>query len=238
MTTVQIAIKDKDYALLLKSLLVREQEYTVLIVDRPDLTIPGLIVLADSLLDASNSFDPERMIVVASRRTTRHLRELWRARLRNVVFPDDSPQTAFLAIMAARERLLASPHRPHPILLLSRPAIGLEGNALRGPFALTDSVIDEEVTDKSAGAFALDDSDNGTRFSIVFVGRSDLDVNNQLHVYVGTYQRFKFVYCSSARAAFERQCSLFHDFDPRDNLVHPLRQANTNWNCPRCKLFG
>jgi hypothetical protein len=211
MTTVQIAIKDKDYALLLKSLLVREQEYTVLIVDRPDLTIPGLIVLADSLLDASNSFDPERMIVVASRRTTRHLRELWRARLRNVVFPDDSPQTAFLAIMAARERLLASPHRPHPILLLSKRAIGL---------------------------FALDDSDNGTRFSIVFVGRSDLDVNNQLHVYVGTYQRFKFVYCSSARAAFERQCSLFHDFDPRDNLVHPLRQANTNWNCPRCKLFG
>jgi hypothetical protein len=211
MTTVQIAIKDKDYALLLKSLLVRDQEYTVLIVDRPDLTIPGLIVLADSLLDASNSFDPERMIVVASRRTTRHLRELWRARLRNVVFPDDSPQTAFLAIMAARERLLASPHRPHPILLLSKRAIGL---------------------------FALDDSDNGTRFSIVFVGRSDLDVNNQLHVYVGTYQRFKFVYCSSARAAFERQCSLFHDFDPRDNLVHPLRQANTNWNCPRCKLFG
>jgi hypothetical protein len=151
MTTVQIAIKDKDYALLLKSLLVREQEYTVLIVDRPDLTIPGLIVLADSLLDASNSFDPERMIVVASRRTTRHLRELWRARLRNLVFPDDSPQTAFLAIMAARERLLASPHRPHPILLLSERAIGLEGNALRGPFALTDSVIDEEVTDKSAG---------------------------------------------------------------------------------------
>lgn len=78
----------------------------------------------------------------------------------------------------------------------------------------------------SAGAFVLD-SENGAKFHAVFVGRSDLDLNSQLHLYVGVYKRFKYVYCSSAKAAFERECGLFHDFDPYDNAIHPLRQAGS-----------
>jgi hypothetical protein len=229
MTTVQIAVENRDYAFVLRSLLVREEGFRVLIVDRPDLTIPGLIVLADSLLDAANSADPERLVVVASRRTTGHLRALWRAGLHNVVFADDPPQTACLAVIAALRQL-------YPVR--SQGGTDLEGTALRGPFVLTDSVIDHEVRVTAAGAFALDDSDNGIHFRIVFVGRSDMDVNNQLHVYVGTYKRFKFAYCVSARAAFEKQCSLFHDFDPRDNMIHPLRPVGSDWNCLRCRLFG
>jgi hypothetical protein len=113
----------------------------------------------------------------------------------------------------------------------------LEGNGLKGPFALTDDIIDQEVSDRGPGAFALDDNYNGGGFKTTFVGRSDLDVNNQLHVYVGKYKRFKFVYCPSARAAFEKECKLFHDFAPQDNAVHPGRPAQSDWTCPRCNLL-
>ena len=111
-------------------------------------------------------------------------------------------------------------------------------NGLEGPYALTDSVIDEVVRRQSPGAFALDKADDGGGFQIVYVGRSDLDVNNQLHVYVGTYKRFKFAYCASPHAAFEKECCLFHDFEPADNAIHPRRPGDSNWTCPRCQLFG
>lgn len=128
------------------------------------------------------------------------------------------------------------PHRREPLQCEKRRPY-LERNGLRGPFALTDCIIDRVVTDRSPGAFLLDDSDDGGDFSVAFVGRSDLDVNNQLHVYVGRYRRFKFVYCPSARAAFQKECGLFHDFAPRDN-IHPHRPRGSQWTCPRCTLLG
>lgn len=114
----------------------------------------------------------------------------------------------------------------------------MEGNGLSGPFALTDEIIDQQVIDSRPGAFALDHSHGDNDFKAIFIGRSDLDVNNQLHVYVGRYTRFKFVYCSTAQAAFERECKLFHDFAPQDNLLHPRRPPRTKWTCPRCGLLG
>jgi hypothetical protein len=114
----------------------------------------------------------------------------------------------------------------------------LESNGIQGPFALTDSNIDREVTRTSAGVFTLDDTEDAVRFHVVFVGRSDFDLNNQLHVYVGTYKRFKFAYCSSARSAFEKECELFHDFEPPENLNHPARLPGSGWTCNRCGLFG
>jgi hypothetical protein len=54
---------------------------------------------------------------------------------------------------------------------------------------------------------------------------------------VGKYKRFKYGYASSAKAAFEKECKLYHDFEPRDNEVHPARPAGTNWECPRCPIF-
>src|SRR5690349_572887 len=111
-------------------------------------------------------------------------------------------------------------------------------NGLRGPFTLTDSVIDQEVIEKSPGAFALDDSDDASSFQVLYVGSSDCDVNNQLHVYVGTYKRFKYEYCSSPQDAFNRECGLWHDFEPQDNVIHPLRPTGTTWRCPGCSLLG
>jgi len=111
-------------------------------------------------------------------------------------------------------------------------------NGLRGPFALTDEAIDQEVSPAQPGAYLLEGSTDLINFHVDYVGRSDTDVNNQLHVHVGSYKRFRYEQCSSPQAAFEKECSLYHDFEPHDNPIHPQRPPGMQWKCPRCKLFG
>jgi hypothetical protein len=111
-------------------------------------------------------------------------------------------------------------------------------NGLRGPFALSDGMIDAQVSHSGPGAYVLEDSPDLVNFRVVYVGRSDTNVNNQLHVHVGSYKRFRYEYCTSAQAAFERECALYHDFEPRDNPIHPQRPSGTDWKCPRCGLFS
>jgi hypothetical protein len=238
MTTVQLAITNRNYASALGKLLSAEGHFSVVIVDQPDSSIPGLIVLTDNLVSAVQSSDPERFVIISTDREIQHQNRLWKAGFRHVIFADQSLEMACLAIVAAHLRLQSRVPQPNCSILDGEGVSGLHENGLQGPFALTDSVIDDVVLLQSPGAFVLDSSEDGPSFRAVFVGRSDLDVNNQLHVYVGTYKRFKFIYCPTAQRAFERECSLFHDFEPTDNVHHPLRPRGSNWNCPRCKLLG
>jgi hypothetical protein len=92
----------------------------------------------------------------------------------------------------------------------------MASSGLKGSFALTDEKIDEEVTKTSPGAYALGYTSDET-FHIKYVGRSDSDVNDRLHDWAGKYKRFKYDYFGSAKAAFEKECNLYHDFDPVDN---------------------
>ena len=64
-----------------------------------------------------------------------------------------------------------------------------------------------------------------------------MDVAARLMDHVGDYKRFKFEYYGSAKAAFEKECRLYHDFDPPDNDVHPARSAGKDWKCPVCDIF-
>ena len=97
--------------------------------------------------------------------------------------------------------------------------------------------IDKEVTKKSAGVYALDaTSERGFTFS--YVGRSDDNVAGRLKTYVGTKCKFfKFAYCSSPKSAFEAECELYHDKQPKDNINHPDRPDGSGWKCPRCTKF-
>lgn len=108
---------------------------------------------------------------------------------------------------------------------------------LKGPFDLDEETIDAEVTRTSPGAYALDSGTDASKFYVFDVGRSDTDVNDRLHKHVGNYKRFKYEYYSSAKAAFEKECNLYHDFEPSDNKTHPARPTGSGWKCPRCKLF-
>lgn len=112
----------------------------------------------------------------------------------------------------------------------------MPASGLKGAYPLTDEGIDNNVTQISAGAYALGRVTDDT-FYIEYIGRSDADVNGRLHDHVGAYPKFKYGYFGSAKAAFEKECNLYHDFSPKDNKVHPARPTGANWKCPRCKVY-
>jgi len=225
-TTVQIAISNTLSAYSLRDILLREGEFNVLVVDKPDPRIPGLIVAEQGLLgDLLNSEEPTRFVVLV-RGDSDELSRLWRAGFHYVVFDQDF-RIAYIAILAAKQRFLATMRPLQPV-----------ASVLSGPFTLSDDVIDQQVSRKSPGVYVLDDSDDVLRFHVAHVGSSSVDVNNQLHVHVGAYQNFKYEYCPSPRVAFEKECSLYHDFESQENLLHPRRPAGSGWLCPRCRLFG
>jgi hypothetical protein len=114
---------------------------------------------------------------------------------------------------------------------------------MEGPYPCTETATDQFVTRKSAGTYALSRSRDGT-FVVSYVGRSDDDVNGRLKHWArqNIYKRFKFTYATSPKAAFEKECVSYHDFGgtdgTMDNKVHPDRPKGTDWQCPRCNVFG
>ena len=106
-------------------------------------------------------------------------------------------------------------------------------------FTLNKDTISSVVTRVSPGAYALGTL-NGDTFYVAYVGRSDGDLAQRLKFWVGRYTHFKAGYSESPRAAFIKECNLYHDFGEHelDNKVHPDRPENSSWKCPRCKIFG
>ena len=112
---------------------------------------------------------------------------------------------------------------------------------LKGPFSLTDEKIDSVVTRTSPGAYALGYVNSSDAFIVKYVGRSDDDINDRLHDWIGEYSKFKFGYFTSPKAAFEKECRIWHDFggpeDLLDNEIHPDRSDGSDWECPVCDIF-
>jgi hypothetical protein len=151
-------------------------------------------------------------------------------------------RTALLALEA-----LSSPHladaEQQARALIRRNASGVRPGispsaGLSGPHRLDPETIAAIVSRKAPGAYALGRSE-GQTFYIRYVGRSDEDVAAALARHVGDYQHFKFAYFGSARAAFEKECQLYHDFGEAklNNKLHPLRPSSGHWHCPRCRIF-
>ena len=106
----------------------------------------------------------------------------------------------------------------------------MPSTGLHGPYPLTRAEIDKRVVE-SIGVYVLNDNNSGS-FYVHRVGRSDVDVNARLKDYVGDYERFKYGHYRTKKPAFEKECHIYHDFDPRDNVNHPDRPDGTNYSCP------
>jgi hypothetical protein len=125
MKNVQLAIRDSAYAESLRRLLLRDGTHHVHMVERPNLGLDGVVVIDDNrfqLLPAVDS-EPERFVLI-TRKGADNLSRVWNAGIRHVVFEEDSPNTAQLAIIAAELRL--PNHGPvsklTPISILGQPA--------------------------------------------------------------------------------------------------------------------
>lgn len=106
-----------------------------------------------------------------------------------------------------------------------------------GPYHLSGQALDHIVTRNCPGTFVLGEAtDEG--FQVDYVGRSDTDVNARLQLHIGKYRHFRFDYTADAKAAFQAECSLYHDYRPGHNPVHPEPPIGSGWVCPRCRWYG
>ena len=126
MTTVQLAIRDSGYAQSLRNLLLRDGTHRVLLVDKPDLKEEGVVVMEANGFENLSllSSQPERFVVI-TRKGTDHLTRIWDAGVRHVVFEEDSPNTAQLAVIAAELRI------PRPVVSTGARDISPGGFASR-----------------------------------------------------------------------------------------------------------
>ena len=105
MKTVQLAIRDSEYAQSLRNLLMRDGTHKVYLVERPDLGLDGVVVMDEARFGYSALAEPEPERFVVITRKGANLARVWDAGIRHVVFEEDSPNTAQLAVIAAELRL-------------------------------------------------------------------------------------------------------------------------------------
>jgi len=110
---------------------------------------------------------------------------------------------------------------------------------LRGPWDLDDATIDRIITRTSPGNYALGHVKTDGPFVVLYVGRSDDDLNSRLHDWTGQtrYKSFKADYASSVREAYKKECSNYHDFggcEKLDNKYHPDSPNNLSITCHIC----
>jgi hypothetical protein len=113
----------------------------------------------------------------------------------------------------------------------------MASTGLNGPFLLTAESVRVIVTAKSPGAYALGKTDAQGTFIIEKVGRSDDNVKKRLQDYAECFSGFMFVYCSSAKPAFAKECDLYHHFLSVKSYPHPSRPDHSYWKCPWCNIF-
>jgi hypothetical protein len=111
----------------------------------------------------------------------------------------------------------------------------MPATGLFGPHPLTEKNIEAVVLGVGPGAYALG-RDGGNIFYVSYVGRSDNDLNARLKQWVASgYTHFQYAFYPTSKAAFEKECHLFHDFGGTaklDNVVHPARPNGTTHPCP------
>ena len=103
---------------------------------------------------------------------------------------------------------------------------------LFGAYKFTQDNIDKYCATAGIGVYALDKTKDGN-FTVAYVGRSDSDLPGRLAKHLGKgYQYFKYGYFETTLAAFERECRIYHDFNPPDNDIHPDAPDGTSYTCP------
>ena len=111
-------------------------------------------------------------------------------------------------------------------------------SGLMGPYQLSFDGISSAVTRRAAGVYALGHTGADGKFRVQHIGRSDIDVREKLRGCIGSNTMFKYGYFPSSKAAFEKECDLFHDFGPPGNRIHPDRPAGSSLECPHCRFFA
>ena len=109
--------------------------------------------------------------------------------------------------------------------------------AVEGPFDFTSTQIDAKVLPRRIGSYVLGELRADGSFNVMYVGRSDADLNLELKTrLVAKYPKFMFSYAGSSTDAFIKECNNYHFFGGKetlDNQRHPDRpDGMDNLDCP------
>lgn len=98
---------------------------------------------------------------------------------------------------------------------------------LQGPFLVS---LTTQVEKNYAGTYILSRGGKHAHY----VGRSDRDLGSRVtqSAREGRYSHFWFIYASSPREAYLKECEYFHKYEPSDNTNHPAVPPGTYWRCP------
>lgn len=111
---------------------------------------------------------------------------------------------------------------------------------MNGHYALNEQMVKTYVQSNRIGNYALGEVREDGLFYILYVGRSDTDLQTEIISRATDYPRcthFMFSYAFSVRAAYEKECTNYHDCGGTINLlnkIHPDRPNGTDYHCPVC----
>ena len=109
-----------------------------------------------------------------------------------------------------------------------------------GPFDFTIDNVNRQIAANKIGNYALGYIDAKGAFRVLYVGRSDNDLNDRIKDHIGeydNYKMFKFSYATSVKDAYEKECANWHDFGEDKllkNKIHPDNPDKKQYKCPVC----
>lgn len=98
--TVQVAIQDPAYADCIRNLLLEDGRHQVHIVEMPEVSLAGVIILDSEYLSKlpAPAKEQKRLVVVAHKEHD-DLSKIWDAGVRHVVFYGDAPQYVRVVVL-------------------------------------------------------------------------------------------------------------------------------------------
>lgn len=110
---------------------------------------------------------------------------------------------------------------------------------MEGPYTFNQMTINQKVTKKSAGNYALGHIKSDGTFVVCYVGRSDSDLKARLcqQLVEHPHPMFKFSYAKGVLEVYEKECRNYHDFGGSkslENEIHPDKPYILG-SCPICK---
>lgn len=103
---------------------------------------------------------------------------------------------------------------------------------LYGPHPLDHDSINTHVDRTGIGCYAHGSLNAGGGVSVKRIGRSDTNLNRRIHDYVGNYPHFKYGFFKTVRECYEHECRMWHEFQPKDNPLHPDKPDGCDYPCP------
>lgn len=109
-------------------------------------------------------------------------------------------------------------------------------HTLIGPLRLEERSVNLFIPEQRTGVYVT--GKNLIGFAPLKVGKSELHLRQALLNEVGTHSAFKFFVTPTLEEAFDFECRIWHEYEPKDNPEHPVMEGKVKVACPVCGKGG